>query len=239
MTLSTRYREAVAQALRRHPSAELLPLALAEACVAAFAVAGAGLSLTESVRVPLAASDETVAKAERLQTTLGEGPCLEASRAGAALVADLDALRRTWPVFTSQLTLLTPYRSVTSVPLRAPAEGSFAAVDLYSTDPDAAEFGPTGAIEAAVADLASALLMAAPTAPDALGLEVPVWLDSDQVHDRMDVWMAVGMLMAHTALTNDDALAALRGYAYSRELTLDEVTFLVLGRQLAPHDITR
>ena len=238
MTLSTRYREAVAQALRRHPAAELLPLALAEACVAAFAVAGAGLSLSESVRVPLAASDETVAQAERLQSTLGEGPCLEASRTGTALVADLAALRRTWPVFTSQLTLLTPYRSVTSLPLSSPEEGPFAAVDLYSTDPDGAAFGPAGAIETAVVDLASALLMAAPTVSDSLGLDVPVWLDSDQVHDRMDVWMVVGMLMAHTALTNDDALAALRGYAYSRELTLDEVTFLVLGRQLAPQDIT-
>lgn len=237
MTLSRRYREAVAYALQRHPSAELLPLVLALACVEAFPVAGAGLSLTEKVRVPLAASDATVSEAERLQTTLGEGPCLDASRTGTALVADLDALHRRWPVFTSQITLLTPFRSVVSVPLRSPEEGPFGALDLYSTEPDAAAFGPVDTIETAVAGLASALLMASPTAVDFSGLALPMWLDTDLVHDRTDVWMAVGMLMAYSALTNDDALAALRAYAYSRELTLDEVSYLLISRQVAPRDI--
>jgi hypothetical protein len=81
MELADRFRTAVRQTYREHSAdAELVPMVLCQACVQVLPVAGAGLSITDQLRIPLGASDEVVARAERLQTTLGEGPCLTASR---------------------------------------------------------------------------------------------------------------------------------------------------------------
>jgi hypothetical protein len=58
---------------------ELLPVRLARAAVRVLpGVAGAGISVLADpgMRVPLGASDEDAATAERLQFTVGEGPCL-------------------------------------------------------------------------------------------------------------------------------------------------------------------
>ena len=58
---------------------ELLPVLLARACARVLGVAGAGISVfADDYRVPLGASDNDASSAERLQFTLGEGPCLDA-----------------------------------------------------------------------------------------------------------------------------------------------------------------
>jgi hypothetical protein len=237
VTLASRYGDAVLETLHQYPSPELLPFALVKACVLAFPVAGAGLSATEGLRVPLAASDDVVARAERLQTTLGEGPCLAAAQRGTGAVTDLETLRQTWPVFCDQIVGLTPYRSIASVPLLGANGSALAALDLYSTDPSGDAFEAIADLQVAIAQPAAALLLAAPmtTGPD--GVEMPAWFDTDAASSRMDVWVAVGMLMARSAFSNDDALSALRAYAYSRDLTVDEVAFLLLTRVLLPSDI--
>ena len=56
----------------------LVPTAVSVACAEVLGVDGAGLSLVGDLRVPLAASTPEVRRAEQLQTTLGEGPCLAA-----------------------------------------------------------------------------------------------------------------------------------------------------------------
>jgi hypothetical protein len=235
--LTEDYQRAVAELTRGQDSFELLPLALARACVQVLPVDGAGVSMTESLRVPLAASDPVVAQAERLQTTLGEGPCLSAATDEAALVADRDQLQRRWPFFFAELTGATPYLSVASIPLRLPGERAFGAIDLYSTDPAGDRFGPLEEIEAAVAGPAALLLMSAPQRVSHTGLTMPVWLDNDPANQRMDVWVAVGLMMAGLGLGNDDALAALRGYAYSHGLSLDEVASQMLSSELGTADV--
>lgn len=47
------------------------------------------------------------------------------------------------------------------------------------------------------------------------------------------VWVAVGMLMERTRLSNRDALAVLRGYAFSHQMTLD-----VVAAKLTSQDLT-
>ncbi|MCW2802157.1 MAG: hypothetical protein JWN06_374 [Propionibacteriaceae bacterium] len=64
------------------------------------------------------------------------------------------------------------------------------------------------------------------------GIIVPNWLSTDQVDERMKVWIAIGMLIARLPLSNDDALALLRGYAYSHNLTLAQV-----ARQMTNHGL--
>jgi hypothetical protein len=235
--LTEDYQRAVAELTREQASIELLPLAVVRGCVQVLPIDGAGLSVTESLRVPLAASDQVVARAERLQTTLGEGPCLSAAGAQEALVAGRDQLERRWPFFFSELTGTTPYRSVASIPLRLPGEQPFGAMDLYSTDPTGNRFGALAEIEAAIGGPAAVLLMDAPQRTSHTGVTMPVWLDNDPANQRMDVWVAVGLMMAGAGLGNDDALAALRGYAYSHSLSLDEVAHRVLSRELESGEV--
>jgi uncharacterized protein YigA (DUF484 family) len=52
-------------------SAEALPTTLVESCRDLFELDGVGISLTEEVRVPLAATSVDAVTAEALQTTLG------------------------------------------------------------------------------------------------------------------------------------------------------------------------
>jgi len=53
----------------------------------------------------------------------------------------------------------------------------------------------------------------------------------------MNVWAAIGMSMARLPLSNDDALALLRGYAYSHNLTLDQVARRMTDRELQPEEL--
>ena len=46
---------------------------------------------------------------------------------------------------------------------------------------------------------------------------------SPSANHRFRVWNAIGMMMAHAGEPSRDALARLRGYAFSHNLTLDEL----------------
>ena len=79
-------------------ASEMLPMLLAQACVEVLRVTGAGVSITEAgLRVPLGASDAMAARAEALQTTLGEGPCLDATATAEPLVTDETSMAQRWP----------------------------------------------------------------------------------------------------------------------------------------------
>src|SRR4051794_25812896 len=80
---------------------ELLPHRLASACARMLPVDGAGLSLEGSAgrRIPLGASSEAAATAERLQFTVGAGPCVTAQDTREPVFAMNADLRRRWPAF--------------------------------------------------------------------------------------------------------------------------------------------
>jgi hypothetical protein len=65
----------------------------------------------------------------------------------------------------------------------------------------------------------------------------PSWLATDAANERMNVWAAVGMLMAALRLSNSNALAVLRGYAFSHELTLDQTARELTDRRLEPDQL--
>lgn len=213
---------------------ELLPMVLAQACVAVLPVEGAGLSMTDELRIPLGASDELAATAERLQITLGEGPCLAATASSSAMVFDLETIARRWPLFHSEVLASTPFRSAASVPLRSPDLPRFGALDLYSTRPDGIGRDILDEVDGGIADAIAAVLFAAPTAVYQHGITLPRWLNVHSVTYRMNVWVAVGMLMEHADVSNPDALAVLRAYAFGHSATLDDVAKQVTSRRLAP-----
>lgn len=215
----------------------LLPLALVRACVAVLPVDGAGLSVTETVRVPLSASNAFVALAERLQTTLGEGPCLAATAHDAPAAADLSTMAMRWPAYHDLLVAHTPFRSVASIPLQTADTPRFGALDLYFNDPDPAVFADVLPRAAELADTVAEALLAAPVMSNALGVSVPPWMNSDLVTSRANVWVAIGMMFNHAALTDTDAVAVLRAYALAHNLTLDEVASRMATARLSVEDI--
>ena len=234
--LASRYRAAVREAYdRRSQDPDVLPSVLAAACVEVLPVSGAGLSLIDVLRVPLGASDAAVDVAERLRTTLGEGPCLSAVQAGEPLLADQAAIADRWPTFHRELSQQTRFRSVACLPLQSDGQVPFGALDLYST-----EFEIDGSLvdEQVRADVAGqivGLLQTAPmTAVSWSGEPVAVWLGGESVTRRMEVWAAVGMVMSTAGLSQEDALSLLRGYAFGHETSLDEAAQLLVNHELDP-----
>ena len=213
---------------------ELSPSLLSRACVEVLpGVEGAGGSMAQkALRVPLGWSGDDVGTAERLQTTLGDGPCLTAMHTGAPLVADAAVAARRWPVYFDDLTRLTPFRSVASFPLRADDEKPFGALDLYAHSSELSSTLPLPDIADAVAGPIAMIVSGAFAQLYDDDARVPTWLDADPAVDRMSVWTAVGMLMADSGRTDADALATLRAWAYSRGQSLDEVAGSLVDREL-------
>lgn len=235
MKLDEKYMAAVMQGYDAQTSAdELLPAVLAQACVQVLDVMGAGLSITDELRVPLGASDGNVALAERLQTTLGEGPCLGATTSQEPVVADEATMAARWPMFHRELLKQTPFRSIASLPLTSLTHRRLGALDLYSSEPDAFLSASLDHINIAVADSIAAILFDSRAAVVTPGTVPSDWLRNPSITIRMNVWVAVGMLMDHAGLDNADALAALRGYAFCHETTLDDVANHMTTRQLSP-----
>ena len=132
---------------------------LATACVDVLPIDGAGISLAHrELRVPLGWSDDTVAVAERIQTTLGDGPCLTSAAEGAALIADQDAVAARWPVYSQEFRQHTPFASVAAVPLARPDEQAFAALNLYALRHDLSTVLPLPEMTAVAAPIVALLL---------------------------------------------------------------------------------
>jgi hypothetical protein len=218
-------------------SVEALPTALVESCRDLFELDGVGISLTDKLRVPLAATSADAVTAEALQTTLGEGPCLTAAARGTALVADASSMAVTWPMFGEALTADTGFGSVASVPLQPHGGSPFGAVDLYSVDADSATLDAIIDDAAQVGQVMAAALLDAAAATTIRGT-LSGWMQSPSANARFRVWNAVGMMMAYAGEPSRDALARLRGYAFSHNLTLDDLAGRLADRQLRLETIT-
>ncbi len=205
--------------------AELLPVRLARACAAVLGVDGAGLSvLSGAFRVPLGASDDVAALAERLQFTQGEGPCLDAAATGRPSVTVEAEVHRRWPMFAQELVTYTPYRAVLAVPLMmAPATPG--ALDLFLRDAAGAtqaRMDDAMTLRAAIVDALNASRLTDAGRVSRWGEHPqPAWLHGPAATDRTVVWVAVGMVMTEHHATSTDALALLRAHAYSHDTTLD------------------
>lgn len=211
---------------------ELLPVRLARACTAVLPVAAAGLSMYSSndFRVPIGASDDMAADAERLQFTVGEGPCL-AAHAEARIISATEAdMERLWPRFHHELRKGSTYRSIISVPLSHELHG-IAALDLYLSDPTA-DLHVDESVFIAVAHTVTRHLLDHPHQGDPTDGGGPAWLDSPAARRRSTVWGAIGMINVGLRLSTVDALAVLRGYSYSHDTTVDELAELLVSREL-------
>lgn len=207
------------------PAPELDSLLLS--CCRATGLDGAGVSIVDGdgTREPLYASDEVATVIERLQLTLGEGPCVELARTGTpVLVADLtdprDVLPRRWPVFRSEATKAGA-RAIFAFPIRIGAIW-LGAVDFYRQTP-----GPLGHREVSTAlSWVDEVGLAVLEAPNYYGdPEAPITAS-------MLVHRAAGMVMAQLNSSIEEAMIRLRATAFADGLTLNELAaHVVNGRR--------
>jgi GAF domain-containing protein len=212
--------------------------ALSRAVARLLPVDGVGISsLVDELRLPLGASTAAAERAEELQSTLGDGPCLAAAQTRTTCAADLADLLRRWPLYGEELTRRTPYRSAASIPLRVPDGQVFAALDLYAEEPHIAAQMDLDEVDREIGASLGALLDLA-MHPVRTGDDeaLPEWYE-DATARRQDVWVAIGMIMGRQHQPSGDALSVLRGYAYSHDRSLDDVAEDMVQGRLKVHDL--
>jgi hypothetical protein len=225
--LASRFRAAWADPADGGAGLEMLPTRLSQACLAVLPIDGAGLSLLDDdFRVPIGASDDTAALAERMQFTVGEGPCLDAALERRVIVSDREQLLDRWPLYTHELFTRTPFHGIAAIPLALSPE-AFVALDLFVSDSSQLSEVSLADITTLGEQIVDALLLAKASSPapndETLAETEPVWLRSPGTRDRTFVWVAMGMMMTEFDITPPDALALLRSYAYSQGTDLDRV----------------
>ena len=224
MTIATRFAAALgAEAARGPGGTDLLPVRLARAAASTLGVDDAGLSVVDAAgrRIPLGSSSTAAACAERLQFTVGGGPCWEAQRTRQPVFAVLADLRRRWMPFADLLTAQTPYRAVVAFPLREDLAGA-GALDLYFTDETAVpELDVFAAV--AVGELVTAALTEAAVWSDWAAERGPDWLHGPEARRRAAVLRAAGRAAMDLGTDPATALALLRGAAYAGGRTVEDV----------------
>ncbi|MCZ3386286.1 MAG: GAF domain-containing protein [Actinomycetia bacterium] len=201
-----------------------LPQRLLEACAAALPVTGAGLLVMTNTGpgAILAATDGPARVMEELQFTLGEGPCIEATRSGRpVLQPDLAATAPSrWPGFAAGA-LDAGIGAIFAFPLQVGGI-RVGVLDLYRNrpgplaDPDLAE-----ALDFADAATTVLLHLQAQNGPDGV-----VTL----LEDRNEVHQATGMISVQTGLGLADALLLLRAHSYAEERGILDVSRDVVSR---------
>jgi hypothetical protein len=202
------------------------PDALVGLAVRSLPVSGAALALmtVDGPAGTVAASDGPALELEELQFTLGEGPCVDASRTGRPVLQP--DLARTglgrWPAFAGGAHD-AGLRAVFAFPLRVGAV-RVGVLDLYRDT--VGVLSPEELTEAlAFADAATMLLLN--LQPWSAGEAVP--LDALGVLDvRAEVHQASGVVSVHAEVSLAEALALLRARAYAEQRPLRDLARDVL-----------
>jgi hypothetical protein len=216
---------------------ELLPVRLATAVARMLRVDGAGISLVLAPdrRVPLGGSSEEAGTAERLQFTVGMGPCMTAQETGEPVFAVDEDLRRRWPVFGELFLAGTPYRAVVALPLQ-PALAGPGALDLFFERPeDVPELDVFEAV--AAGELVSSALSEAAVWSDWSAAEGPQWLRGPAPRRRAAVWESMGKLSVDLDIGAPDALALMRAHAYGTGASVDDVGAELLSGTISSRDL--
>ncbi|WP_456548396.1 ANTAR domain-containing protein [Blastococcus sp. SYSU D00813] len=229
MSVAERFAAAVAASAADRPDPELLPVRLARAAAAVLPVDGAGISLFFAVdrRLPLGASDEVSAEAERLQFTVGEGPCLSSHASGQPVIAEEAEIEARWPAFHDALVSRTAVRSIISLPFQDELRG-YGALDLYLVPPHDVRTVTLYDALVVTREIVSLFHRAARPA----GADGPAWVGAPAAERRALVWQAMGFLNAGLGITSEDALALLRAHAYGSGMEVDDLAARVLAREV-------
>jgi hypothetical protein len=224
MTIATRFASALDQETAQGPTeAELLPVRLARAATRTLGVDGAGLSVVDVAgrRIPLGASSPEAACAERLQFTVGTGPCITAQETRQPVFAVLADLRRRWTAYADLLIAQTPFRAAVALPLREDLAGA-GALDLYFTDETAVpELDVFAAV--AVGEMVTAELTEAAVWSDWPVESGPAWMHGPEAVRRASVLRTAGRVGLALGTDLTTGLTLLRGAAYAAGYSVEEL----------------
>jgi hypothetical protein len=238
MSIAGRFEEALVEVTGSGSDGpELLPTRLSCAIARMLPVDDAGISLSDpdGRRIPLGASSWAAAVAERLQFTIGAGPCMTAQENREPVFALQADLRRRWPAFADLLAKHTPFRAVVSLPLREAISG-LGAIDLYFRREDAVT--ELDVFEAmAVGDLVTSTLSDTAVWSTWEPAHGPHWLHGPAAQRRAKVWEAMGRVALALELEAATALAVLRATAYATGRTVDDVAVDLLEGRLDPTEL--
>lgn len=192
-------------------------------------VAGAGISLARDGGLAFAtAADERVTFLERLQEETQSGPCVEAHRAGTAvMVADLRADPHRWPAL-ARAAADAGVVAVAGIPVHLNG-AHLGALDLYDDHPRA------WSDDLEVAELFAA--MAAAYVANAARLDEARHI-AEQLQEaltsRVVIEQAKGVLAGERGISVDEAFAVLRSHARRKRVSLRAVADAIVNLGLRP-----
>jgi GAF domain len=209
---------------------------LCHACVRLLDVDGAAISvmLEGSTQGTIGSSGELSRQLDELQFTFGEGPCRDAVRRGAPVIAEnlADPGEQRWLAYAGSA-LGLGVRAVYALPISL-ANSFVGALDLYRHRPGPLEGDSRlgGLMAAELAVLPVLALMSADTDLLAAADRHEPW---DQLASlaRVEVYQATGMLMGQLGVGPAEALVRLRAHAFAHDLTASRVAWLIVDRQLS------
>jgi hypothetical protein len=196
-----------------HDGADLAD-SLVRLCARSLPVSGVGLALMtdEGPAGTVAASDDGALELEELQFTLGQGPCVDASRTGRpVLVPELAGTSsRTWPQFAAGADA-AGLRAVFAFPLQVGGI-RLGVLDLYR-DTVGGLAGEQLSDALSFADAATRLLLDLQSVDTLGGLPPSPALAA--LDDRAEVHQATGVVSVRARVSLAHALALLRARAYA------------------------
>jgi hypothetical protein len=206
-----------------------LPDSLVRMCARSLPVSGVGLALMtdEGPVGTVAASDGGALELEELQFTLGQGPCVDASRTGRPVLApDLaGAAARRWPQFAAGADA-AGLRAVFAFPLQVGGI-RLGVLDLHRDT--AGELSQEELADAlSFADAATELLLDLQARDTAQGMPPPHALAV--LDDRAEVHQATGAVSVRAGVSLAQALALLRARAYAEGRPVGDLARDVLDR---------
>lgn len=217
--------------IREHARRDRARVAHRHVSLAAADALGGGVALSLTTRAgampeSIAATDPVSEQLEERQSTIGEGPGLDAvSGQSPLLVPDLttpESVQR-WPIFTEAASA-AGVRAMFAFPVRA-GLAPLGVLDLYRFHPG----------ELTDDELADALSYA--DAALALALDLYGALEPGSVEDmfsfrRAAIHQASGMVSVQLGISVAEALARLRAYAFAHDQHLADVAADVVERRL-------
>ena len=223
MNLEERYLDAVYERAWVRPEADVNPSVLCQACLDVLPVDGAGISLTRGgLRVAGLEQRDRGARGT-CPDHRRHGALPDRVRRGRCAGGRRDDHRRAVALLLDELHRLTPFRSVASIPLTVNEDPPFGALDLYASSADLSSALTLTEVSEAVARPVAAMLSGRYDQLYAEEFDVRRWLSGQPAAQRIAVWTAAGMVIAGSELNDVDALATMRGWAYSHGCSLDEV----------------
>jgi hypothetical protein len=209
--------------MTRAPADELEWLCRAAVAVTGVSSCGVTMITDGGQSVTAHASAPQAQVVEDLQHTLGEGPGVDASRSGAAvLVPDLSDTRDPslahWPTFAAEA-VENGVRAAFAFPLLL-GTARIGAMSLYREDPGSLTSQQVSQGRATADSVALTLAEKGDGLPR-----------TDRRGDPMRVHQAAGMAMVQLGVPIDQALLRMRAIAYAEGTTVDQLADAIVNRR--------